>query len=426
MKRILCVFMVFVAVLLTGCSIELQDYTLQTGENESVATETGTEEIPVSETKLKEYREYKTYAPVKGWGDTVDELYYLTHFPVIRYYDMELQRKITLCTQPNCTHIDDSCLAYLGQCLECRYMVRGDLLYAVVRNGDQEEVLFVERNMITGESRTIWDMTPEENMVREQIDFSLYDGVAFFTFREYERKWDQTGCSYEKDPVQYSYEIDLVTGKRELLLQDEIPVLSGFAFSGDAIVPHACTENFLVIRDKSFTEDALMTMEEYTKLYPQGDYGLYIWEEYEHMEHVSLDRRTGERKRICGSLKEAAMQDQKCIGERKMFFAENDMVYMYDGYTGQVTPCFPQSDVILLRYFDGRVWCNTRAEGETDVEFYWYDLQTGEKHQFQKGISPMVFSIHGETERYFYGSGPGTTQAISKQDFYNENYDAAF
>ena len=109
-----------------------------------------------------------------------------------------------------------------------------------------------------------------------------------------------------------------------------------------------------------------------------------------------------------------------------MFFADNDTVFMYDGHTGQVTPCFTQADVILIRYYDGRVWCNTRAEYETDAEFYWYDLQTGEKQQFQKGVSPMIFSIHGETEDYFYGLGPGTTRGISKQDFYNENYDAAF
>lgn len=424
MKRFIWIIAVLVAVLLTGCQGELQDYTLQTQETEAVTTEKPTS----LETEYREHHEYATYNdPVEDRGNGVNNLYYLTYLNAISYYDMELQREITLCSQPNCTHKDDHCVAYLGQQVVNGYKVRGDLVYAVVENETpEEEFLFIEQNMITGERRIIWDMTPMENMVREQIEFSLYKEVVFLTFREYERGWDVSGCSYEKNPMQYSYEIDLATGKRDLLLQDEIPVLSGFCFSGDAIVTEACTENYLVIRNKEFNEDALMTMEEYAKLYPQGDYGLYIWEEYEYTEHISLDRKTGETNRLCGSLKEAAMIDLNCMGAGKMFFAEDDTVCMYDGDTGQVTPCFTQTDVILLRYYDGRVWCNTRAEDETDAEFYWYDLQTGEKQQFQKGVSPMIFSINGETEDYFYGLGPGATRGISKQDFYNENYDAAF
>ena len=105
---------------------------------------------------------------------------------------------------------------------------------------------------------------------------------------------------------------------------------------------------------------------------------------------------------------------------------------VYNGYTGEVTPYFEldQDKIGLLTLYDGRIFYNLVPEDEESEvwSFFWYDMTTGETRQFQKGIPTMVFSIHGETADYFYGllEGRNGKCFISKQDFYNENYDAAF
>ena len=76
---------------------------------------------------------------------------------------------------------------------------------------------------------------------------------------------------------------------------------------------------------------------------------------------------------------------------------------------------------------DGRIIYNVWIDEEGgDSEFYWYDLTTGERQQFQKGVSLMIFSITGETTDCFIGQMNGIEKRITKQDFYNENYDKAF
>ena len=113
-----------------------------------------------------------------------------------------------------------------------------------------------------------------------------------------------------------------------------------------------------------------------------------------------------------------------------MALVDGTTVCVYDGYTGQVTPYFEQDRIGLLTLLDGRIVYNVYPEegsGTEEWDFFWYDLTTGESRQFQEGIGTMVFSVHEETADYFHGSYNGRSNCfISKQDFYNENYDAAF
>ena len=110
-----------------------------------------------------------------------------------------------------------------------------------------------------------------------------------------------------------------------------------------------------------------------------------------------------------------------------MSFVNDGWVCVYDGRTGEVTRCFEQKNIGFQNLLDGRIIYNVWIDEVGGAsEFYWYDLTTGEKQQFQKGVSPMIFSIMGETEDCFIGQYKGIEKRITKQDFYNENYDNAF
>lgn len=430
MKRILSVFLMISLFFLGGCKEQVTDYTLEIPTTTEGSTELSTQQT----TEHKEYREYATYPVEQPRGNIVGNTYYYADSRVIRYYDTELRRTVTLCSLPNCTHNDKKCMAYLGGGSSTHYHVSGNMAYAIVDYTESDgRILFIERNMITGESRTLWDLTPEENMVREYVVFSVCEEVAFLTFREFEMVWKEDGTTYlEKNIKNYSYEINLITGERELLLVGEAPSLEGAFFSGDSIVASLCTQNYLVISDVEYAEELPMTMEEYLKENPGGDYAQYMFESCDQLctvDHYSVDRKTGEKKRIYGGASDARHQDFSCMRDRKVVFTKGNTICVYDGYTGEVIPYFEEENIGYMGYLDGRIIYNTCAEeedGSLMYSYFWYDLQTGEKMQFQEGINNMVFSVQEETRDYFYGYYNGKMCFISKQDFYNENYDAAF
>ena len=425
MGKILSMILLISILLLAGCKEHLPEYTLEV----PTATEGKSETAGTEATEPKEYREYATY-PLEGGTERGEgNLYYDTYSRLIRYYDTEMRRTVTLCNQPNCIHSDSKCSAYLGDEICTNYSVAGDLVYAIVENSDNGgERLFIERNMITGENRILWDMTTTDWLMREHVEFSIYKNVAFLTFYQYELHFDENGTGYEKNSVQYSYELDLTTCERKLLMESDVPNLEGFRFNGSRIVPRACTEAYLVIQEVTYHEDVLIPMEEYLKTNPDGDYGLYIIENYQTESHYAVDRESGERKDLCGGVKEAALIDLDCVRDRNMAFADGGNVYLFDGETGKISLCFQEKNVVLLRCYDGRIFYNTKELGEDQQpvwRHFWFDLQTGERKELKRTMDPSFFSVHGEMTDYFYGVGDGK-HYISKQDFYNENYDAAF
>ena len=429
MKKILSVLLLLFLFLMTACKEQLPEYTLEV----PTITEATITEMPTAgtatPTETKEYREYATYPLTEGTERGVGNIYFDTGSGLIRYYDMDLRRMVTLCNQPNCTHTDSKCSAYLGEFTGTHYSVAGDLIYAVVENTtNDKELLFIERNMITGENRILWDMTTPEGLMREHIEFSVYKNKAFLTFYQYEMHIDENNTFYEKNSAQYSYEIDLMTGERELLLKADVPYLQHFQFNGSKIIPSACTESYLVIQEVTYHEDALIPMEDYLKTNPDGDYGRYVMENYQKESHYAVDRETGERKYLCGGVTEAALVDLDCVRDRKMTFADGGNVYLFDGESGEITLCFEAENVVWISYLDGRIFYNTKEVGEDQQPVwyhFWFDLQTGEGQEYAKEADSKFFSVHGEMTDYFYGSRDGK-HYISKQDFYNENYDAAF
>ena len=440
MKKYIAHLLLLSVLLLSGCTGELQEYTLETQATEPASTELVTEEEPtLSETRPKEQRDYATYPVEQPKDYIVGNRYYYAQSPVIRYYDLELRRSVSLCSQPNCTHNSDLCVAYLGGGGRTKYSVVGDLVYALVDDLDKGgKLLFIERNMITGETRILWDLTPPEDVVREYVQFSVYGEEAFLIYREFEMEWNDIGTTYsEKNPVQYSYAIDLLSGERELLLKDEMPAIETYVLWGSTILPELCSEDYLLIKEVERGGELPISMDEYFEQNPtkdHEDYHAYYMEVYGQFEKVSrycLNRKTGEKKWVYGNDLEAHIQDSSSTRDRKQAFTVGNTVCVYDGCTGQVTAYFEQENIGYMGYLDGRIIYNVYTpmeDGDAEWSYFWYDLQTGEKQPFQVGIQGMVFSLQAETADYFYGysTKAGGNRFISKQDFYNENYDAAF
>ena len=428
MKKLLSILLLLPILLMGGCKEQLPEYTLEVPTPAEGTTETAQTEA----TEPKEYREYATYPVDQPKGTIVGNNYYYGDSRVICYYDTELRRTVTLCSQPNCTHNDEKCIAYLGGGNRTHYEISENMVYAIVDDTDAGgKLLFVERNMITGENRILWDLSSGENMVRENVVFSICDDVAFLTFREFEKAWTADGTTYwEKNIRCYSYEISLVTGKQELLWEGEVPSFEGVSLNGGGIIPALCTKEYLLISDIVYEGVLPATAEEYLQTNPTGDYGEYVFEILPQIitqNLYSVNRKTGEQTQMDLSL--IAQQDDTCMRDRKAVFTQDNIVCVYDGYTGKVASYFEEENIGLLSYLDGRVVYNVGEldeNGETLYSYFWYDLQTGEKKQFQEGISIMVFAIRGETKDYFYGYCAGRNCFISKQDFYNENYDNVF
>ena len=422
-----CLIVLVISLLLCGCTPQMQDYTLSTAPTEQMLP---TDSMVPLETRP--YREYATY-PVEHpapnvWGNMV----FSTRSKIVHYYDMELRRQVVLCSQPNCTHSSEDCTAYLGDSGSTTYQVVGDMAYALIQENAENgsKIQFVAKNMVTGERNVLWDLTPEkENRFIDYLDFSVEGDSAYIQFRQYDmEEVESEGVfSWEyRNILWYALEMDLTSGQRTVLFLDEVPDYPHTILYGDRLVLGAVTDDFLLIMDYEPPEEDLLTEKAYYEKYPNGDFWAYLYEHYQDYEYISLNRNTGERKRICGDNQAAKIADSCVYRDKKMSFMDEGCICIYDGRTGEVTRCFEQENIGFQNLLDGRIIYNvwTHEEGGP-AEFYWYDLTTGEKQQFQKGISLMIFSITGETEDCFIGLMGGIEKRIAKQDFYNENYNAA-
>lgn len=384
MKRLVLVLLA--VLLLCGCSRDLADYTLN-----AVPTTLPTEETKDPTDETREFREYATYPVERPSDRVIGNAFYYTDSRYVYYYDVDLRRRVVLCSQPNCTHSDDGCTAYLGGGERNCYQVVGDTVYALVQN--DVTVQLIAKNLVTGQRWLIWDLTPEKDETHIQYAWMSMDGnSAFVTYEQYDSLFED-GVLKETNRQYHAYDVDLTTGERKPLLDEKILSFSYPSFSHCTVT--IATEKYLLLRVPG--------------------YGYY-----------SVNRETGMRTRICGNHEEARLTDIAVYREKSMSFVDGNTVCVYDGRTGNVTRYFQQENIGFQNLLDGRIIYNVRTGEGMEYDFFWYDLTTGEKQQFQKGIKGMVFSVLWETEDYFVGLYEGTDHFLSKQDFYNENYDAAF
>lgn len=410
MKRIL--ILLLSVLLLCGCTPRMSEYTLAT-----VPTTVETTQAPIETTQPKEYRDYATY-PVEHPTDNVSgNLWYEERSLIVSAYDTDLRRKVVLCAQPSCTHNDRDCPAYLGGGIGTVYVVRGDVAYALIDDSEKSgEITFVSQNLITGQRELIWDLTPEKDVVRQRFQLSVDGRTAFLSFEQYTMVLQELNYSYE-DYRNYGYAINLNTGDRELVINSEIAVLDYIQLGGDEFLVQGCTEQYLLVVESVYTF-LPMDLSEYLEQNPTGDYDAYFQENppQGHAEIVSINRVTGEKTTICDYL-EAMLMDMGAFRDKQMSFVRDDTMCIYDGRTGQVTEYFTNEDICMHRLADGRIFYTLEENGE--YSHWYYDPNTDEHHE-------RFLPIRGETQDCFRIYTDKGYRFITKQDWYNENYDAAF
>lgn len=399
--------------LLCGCTPQKQDYTLPT-----VPSTPETTVSPTETTQAREYREYATY-PVEHPTDNVSgNIWYDESSLIVSGYDTDLRRKVVLCSQPSCTHNNRDCAAYLGGSVGTIYVVRGDMAYALIDDYDKTgNITFVSQNLITGQRELIWDLTPEEDVVRERFQLSIDGSTAFLSFEQYTMVLQELNYSYE-DFRNYGYAINLNTGEREVLIDCERTVLGYSDLGGSELLVQGCTEQYILVTEKEYTF-LPMTPDEYLIQNPNGDYDVYFEENppQSNDEIISINRATGERTKLCSYL-EAMLMDMGAFRDKQMSFVRDHTMCVYDGRTGQVTEYFTNKGICMHRLADGRI-LYTLAEDGGEYSHWYYDLNTNEHQQYSQ-------YIYGETKDCFRIYTDKGYRFITKQDWYNENYDAVF
>ncbi len=411
MKKLL--ILLLSVLLLCGCTPQISDYTLAT-----VPTTAETTVPPTKTTQPKEYREYATY-PVEHPTDNVSgNIWFEERSLIVSGYDTDLRRKVVLCSQPSCTHSTRDCTAFLGGGVWNTYVVRGDIAYALIDDSDKTgNITFVSQNLITGQRELIWDLTPEKDVERQRFQLSIDGSTAFLSFEQYRLVLQELDYILE-DSRSYGYAIDLNTGEREILLDSEKLVLGIAEYGGGELFVQACTEQYILVHS---TEYIFVPMgpDEYYAQNPNGDYYAYLEENppQSKNEIVSVNRATGERTKVCDSL-EAKLLDMGPFRDKQMSFVRDNTMCIYDGRTGQVKEYFSNEAICMHRLADGRIFY-TLYEGGEEFSHWYYDPYTDEHHQH-------FLYIHGETRDCFRVYTDKGYRFITKQDWYNENYDAVF
>lgn len=447
MKKILLI-MIAMALLLCSCAKELPAYELPsnlTKPSESAET------ISTQEKERKEFNTYPVELDVDDLlGHTDHEIVFLQG-KYAQYYDVEMHRAFAFCSQPNCTHADESCPSYFGgdNVTDTDYVVAGDSIYAVCTENDGHTLRLRQLKPLTGEKTDLYtdtlpepvqdtdeDGTPRYVMYFFQSPDLLFTGNALILQYQITRQEDRFEAdrqtsqgSAEKLILRY----DLNSGAMRELLRSDVPVYGSVWLSPDMILDASDQYALLRVHD-SFSETP-MTEAEYVKNGSAAeDYPEYIGgilETCERGEILLWDLETGETTVLCAP-EELGMDSSYALDRQhhRICFLKNDReLWRLDLRESSQTKLLElDGDVCNISQWDGRVFFSTWRElenGTTWYDWYWFEPETGELRQYQKDENFCVFSIWGETDSYFYGGGANGGAVLSKQDFYNENYDAA-
>lgn len=421
MKRFLCVL--FLIVLLGGCAVKeaTPTYTLPIPETSSQSTEP-TESTDQNTETPAPWREYQTY-PIQYPSDNVNgNKYYYTDTNRVCYYDFDLMLSVTLCSQANCKHSDESCNAFIApktEETELKYMVREGLVYAFFSEDFGHSLRLITLDPLTGERNTLVEYDAGDRCLN-YLNFTVDGNVIYYQYNEYGVKENGT---YERETVR-CYVYDIPSGTSELINESVMPEIEGIGYYSGGLVMFVCTENFYIYEKTEPWETLPMPIEEYVDLgNALDDYYAYALSFAPESALYIVNRETGEERYFAESTAEIKIQDTYSAYRGKMMsFVRDNMFYIYDGYTGEITELFYAENVGYQSFVDGRIIYNTfhkDENGETVWTDHWYDLATGE-HVTYDGCS---IGTAQETETHFITT---MNTFISKQDYYNGNYDAEF
>ena len=464
-----CILMLIVlSLLFIGCARELPDYELPSRQTEQ--TESGETE-PV---ETKEWEEFNTYPveldldPLLGHAD--HEIVFLQG-KYAQYYDVELGRYFAFCSQPNCVHNDESCPSYFGgdSIMETDYVVSGDSVYAVCVEGDTHLRLRQLRPLSGEKTDLFTDTLPEEVHDKDENGTArsvscrferaelLLTGsmliLQYETHRDerteaYTQVVDDTGglsfiptgdSNHTGEKIILRYDVKAQTV--EELFRGELPIYGGMQMDSDRIVD--ASDRYALFITHSSLNEPLMTPEEYyqsigdeagLEAFRTGNDGRYI--EYTSAiyaarapgEAMLWNLETDDKTPLC-SPNDLRMDSVNALYQHSFCYLKDEReIWRCDLKDGSQRKLLDApGNVGVFEQWDGRLFFNTWAPIDEESAlwtWYWFEFATGELRQFHTGLLP--FYIKAETDQYFIGMDyNGRYSVLSKQDFYNERYDAA-
>lgn len=420
MKRFLCVLLL--VIMLGGCGTERQaaEYTLLIPETTVPFTEEHTPTESTDHSTLR--REFATY-PVYHPSDHVEgNKYYYPDSSRVCYYDFDLMLSVTLCSQPNCKHNDESCNAFIAPKTtetEVKYIVRDGTVYAFYSEGVGNSIKLITLDPMTGERHTLIEYDAGDRYFN-YLDFTVDGDVIYYQFNEYGIK--DNGC-FEREIIR-CYVYDIPSASSSLIQESVMPEIDGISFYSAGLKMLVCTENFYMYEKTEPWITLPMPIEEYVAQGNEPDnYYEYCMTFAPESGFYIVNRKTGEERFFADSIDDLKIQDMySAYCDKKMSFVRDDTFYIYDGRTGEITELFYAKNVGYQALADGRIIYNTYDEGENGETIWtdhWYDLATGEHVTYYD----CHLGIAQETETHFITT-MGTF--ISKQDYYNGYYDADF
>lgn len=424
MKRLILLFMSL--FLLSGCAVQSIDYTLPTATvSTTQVAELVTEPIGSSASvTVKEQRQYNTYSPDETATAMLssDAMMFFTAFyedgrlyrggSVLSYCDFDLQKQIVLCSQPNCKHNTESCFALISTDRTGFWRYKNGRVIAAVQD-ENEEYRLISLDPATGERKTIADLSAPEGMYRYFSMGYLLDDYAVFMTHDGKVSINEPSENHAKAVV-----VELSTGKVTVLKE----VVERSVICTDIL---SAAGNGVIL---SYTAggDELPTYEDYVAQgYDPESYWAYYSENTEQI--VELYRLSGG---TCQRLEN--FSPSNCYTYQEGFYYQSlmdDTIFRLDMNTGEIKQITEAPHgAALVGARDGRLFFNQPTQSEY-WNYYWYELETGELHQYdsEHRFSTMPFSAHYESDKYFFGlmAEKNGTYYISKQDFYNENWEAA-
>lgn len=427
MKKIVALFTAAL-LFLTGCSTVLAEYKLPSTDTQP------TTESPLP--SAEQERTYNTY-PVDQdldavFGSADHEIFFLENDRRAQYYDLSVNKEQVYCTRPGCTHLDKDCPAYYGGAVwGTNYTVNGEYVYAAPLAEDSGSFSLLAMNILTGEKETLLSRTAPEGHYYEPPTL-IFTGSSLIVkyFDIYLQDHYENGDQVvdELSQVTHIERFDLSTGEVRELFSKESPSYGGRVLGTSGAILDAGDRYALFMSGVDFVEPPTSRSDFLKDGGTEAEYGEYVSSlEETGGDYYLWDLESGEKTFLYSYDEDLTDSSFAYSDDHTVCFARGNAVWRLDLKDGTTTELFTtEAPVVMTEQWDGRVFYNTEKDGVW--EWFWYELATGETHQFQKGVYNCIFSIYAETPNYFVGlveGGDCAFYVLSKQDYYNENYAAA-
>ena len=389
----------------------LPEETEPTAQMPVISQANGVQSVPKDDSVLRLER-----AIALGYA-TGESVYFATYASYLMRYDEEKDRLEACCRQEGCAHVDESCGAWVGKDVNGLYFaVREDTAYYLwgerEEYGEYKNLQFFSSNLANGQRRNYCNIAVEPGQLILLGDLLVCGNKAVLSYaigEDYEGHLPQR-------KTQYILAFDLIDGTTTTVMCREIPYFTTYDLWG-------MSESHLILAyhhgigidsygSVSYKDTPTYGYDEYVR-----DVHRWVLLEYPIAEDADWSRQVS----VSDSTTKLELFSYSSFYGGKLYYLADSYLKVYDlsDHTNKVLFYLPGVENLFCA--DGKVFYRTYAR-----EYFYYDPATEQTVQYQKDTPREQFIILGETDDSFLGKTATTLtwQRISKEDFYEENYDA--